>query len=83
MEIHSESVSNSPSIFFYTMDDGIHNMLVKFADDMKWRGDANILRHRIGTENALDKLENSENSWMNFNMCRNDQLPSGQQQLAL
>lgn len=64
------------------MDDGIHSMLVKCADDMKWRGDVDILRDRIGTENALDKLENSENSWMNFNMCRNNQLPSSQQQLA-
>lgn len=57
-------------------------MLVKFADDMKWRGDADILRDRIGTENGLDKLKNSENSWMNFNICRNKQLPSDQQQLA-
>lgn len=57
-------------------------MLVKFTNDMKWRGHADILRDRIGTENALDKLENSENSWMNFNMCRNKQLPSSEEQLA-
>lgn len=33
-------------------------------------------------KNALDKVENSQNSWMNFSICRNKQLPSGQQQLA-
>lgn len=77
MEIHSESLSNFPSIFVCAVDDGIHSMLVKSAEDMKWRGDADNLRDRIGTENALDKLENSENSWMNFSVCRNKQLPSG------
>lgn len=55
-------------------------MLVKFADDVKWRGDT--LRDRTGTENALDKLENSQNNWMSISICRNKQLPSGQQQLA-
>lgn len=80
MEISPESVSNFPSIFVYTMDDGIHSMLVKFADDVKWRGDT--LRDRTGTENALDKLENSQNNWMSISICRNKQLPSGQQQLA-
>lgn len=82
MEIYSESESNFPSIFVYTMDAGIQSRLVKFADDMEWRGDADILRDRIGTENALDKLKNSQNSCMNFNICRNNQLPHGQQELA-
>lgn len=62
MEIYPESVFNFPSIFVYTVEDGIHSMLVEFADDMKWRRDADILRDRVGTENALDKLENSQNS---------------------
>lgn len=38
------------------MGDNIHCMLVKFEDDVKWRGYADIPRDRFGTENALDKL---------------------------
>lgn len=50
MEIYPESVSSFPSIFVYTMDDGIHSMLVEFADDMKWRRNADILRDRTRTK---------------------------------
>lgn len=57
MKIRLESGPDFPSIFIFIVDDGIHNMLVKFTDDMKWRGMQIVSETEVGTENALDKLE--------------------------
>lgn len=57
MKIRLESGPDFPSIFIYIVDDGIHNMLVKFTDDMKWRGMQIVSETEVGTENAFDKLE--------------------------
>lgn len=82
MKIHPESGPNFPNICIYIADDVIHNTLVKPADDMKWRGLKIILETGLKWNLFLINWRNSENSWMNLSMCRNNQLPSSQQQLA-
>lgn len=82
MKTHPESGPNFPSICIYTVDDRTHSTLVKPANDMRWKVLKIVLEAGLKLNLFLINWRDSENSWMNLSMCRNNQLSSSQQQLA-
>ena len=59
---------HSSKSFINDLDEGIENMLIKFADDTKLAGVANSPEDKIKIQNDFDRLESwAKTNKMNFN----------------